>query len=472
MPDPLTTAQKALEVNLDRSRYGTIAEIGAGQEVARWFFHVGGAAGTVAKSISAYDMTVSDGIYGTSPRYVSRERVRQMLDHEYAVLLESLAPARGDTTAFFAFADTVATRSYTRKEDGAGWLGSRFQDRPGAAPSQILLHVRLLDPEATLQQEALGLLGVNLVYATSFLHGDVEAFVASLGDHLDRDRLEVDFVDVGGPVFARADARSLTVGLLRRRLARSVMFGADGRAAEPSAVLYKRALYVLPGEFRPVLRADLDVLAAAVEQIRAGEGQRAVSLALIMTPEAEAAATADAADLLARVDTLAAAGLPTLVTDIADWWRLVRFFERFTREQTVFVAGADAFTEAFRERRFEELGGGVFEALGRLFKRWVRVAIHPSCDRRSDAPFALESLPVGPEYRYLLQHLLQAGLLRALEVPPAPGFRDATEVLVDLRRGDGSWENAVPEAAASVIKAQRLFGYPGERARQGPAGRA
>src|SRR5262245_17909376 len=153
MPDPLTAAQKALQVNLARSRYGTIAEIGAGQEVARWFFRVGGAAGTVAKSISAYDMMVSDSLYGASPRYVSQERLHQMLDHEYAALLASLGPTRGDSTAFFAFADTVATRSYTRKEDGAGWLGSRFQDRPGAEPSQILLHVRLLDPDAVLQQE-------------------------------------------------------------------------------------------------------------------------------------------------------------------------------------------------------------------------------------------------------------------------------------------------------------------------------
>jgi hypothetical protein len=250
MPDPLPTAQKALQVNLDRSRYGTIAEIGAGQEVARWFFRVGGAAGTVAKSISAYDMTVSDSLYGASPRYVSQERLHQMLDHEYAALLASLASARGDSTAFFAFADTVAARSYTRKEDGAGWLGSRFQDRPGAEPSQILLHVRLLDPEAALQQEALGLLGVNLIYATSFLHGDVDAFVASLGDHLSRDRVEVDFVDVGGPVFAGVDVRRLSLDLLRRRLAQAVMFSADGRPVEPSALLYKRALYVLAGSGR------------------------------------------------------------------------------------------------------------------------------------------------------------------------------------------------------------------------------
>jgi hypothetical protein len=421
MPDPLPTAQKALQVNLDRSRYGTIAEIGAGQEVARWFFRVGGAAGTVAKSISAYDMTVSDSLYGASPRYVSQERLRQMLDHEYAALLASLAPARGDSTAFFAFADTVATRSYTRKEDGAGWLGSRFQDRAGAEPSQILLHVRLLDREAALQQEALGLLGVNLIYATSFLHSDVDAFVASLGDHLSRDRVEVDFVDVSGPVFAGADVRRLSLDLLRRRLARAVMFSADGRPVEPSALLYKRALYVLAGAIRAAPGVGVEALAAAVEQVPVeGEAARVLSLAEITVGKADGGATATSADLLARVDALAALGLPALVSDIDEWWQLVNYFERFTRVHIVLVGSAEAFTEAFREKRFEQLGGGVFEALGRLFKRWVRVALYSSRRWPSGEPFALQSLPVGPEYQHLLLHLLQARFIRALQLSGSP----------------------------------------------------
>ncbi len=140
---PTTTPQKALALNLDSIKYGTIAEIGAGQEVARWFFRVGGAAGTVAKTISAYDMAVSDAIYGRAPRYVSRERLQAMLEHEYNQLRDRLDGSRGATTAFFAFADTVATRSYTQQEDGRGWIGVRFQRRPREAPSDILVHVRL-----------------------------------------------------------------------------------------------------------------------------------------------------------------------------------------------------------------------------------------------------------------------------------------------------------------------------------------
>ena len=411
--DPLPTARKALEVNLDRTRYGTIAEIGAGQEVARWFFHVGGAAGTVAKSISAYDMTVSDSLYGPSPRYVSEARLRQMLDREYAALLDSLGPTRGTATAFFAFADTVATRSYTRKEDGAGWVGSRFQHVPGAEPSQILLHVRLLDPEAALQQEAIGLLGTNLIYATSFLHQDIEAFVASLGDHVPRERVEVDFVSVSGPVFAGADDRDLTLRLLQRRLTRAVMFSTDGRPVEPSAALYKRALYVVPGESGAVRASDLDMLAAAVDQLGNAD-ERSVSLAGIAVAPGEAGdAAAGAAEVLARVDALAAAGLTTLVSDFGELWQLAAFFERFTRVRVVFVASAEALAEAFRDKRFEELDGGVFEALGRLFKRWVRVAVYPSVPGVG-APLALS---VGPDYQHLLQHLRHAGLILEIRRP-------------------------------------------------------
>src|SRR4030095_16920481 len=125
-----TARRKALSLNLDQRTYGTLAEIGAGQEVARWFFHVGGAAGTVAKSISAYDMAVSDGLYGPAKRYVSRQRLEAMLAHEFAQVVDGPRRIRGDTTTFFAFADTVTTRSYRHRENGRGWVGVRFQTRP------------------------------------------------------------------------------------------------------------------------------------------------------------------------------------------------------------------------------------------------------------------------------------------------------------------------------------------------------
>src|SRR5579862_1320951 len=190
--DHLDTHQKALRTNLDQTTYGTFAEIGAGQEVARWYFKVGGAAGTIAKTISAYDMTVSDAIYGHADRYVSRQRCDAMLEYEYRRLIERLNDKRGDTTRFFAFADTVAARGYKRVDECHGWMGLRFQAAVHAEPSQVLIHVRMLDTENLQQQEAIGIIGVNLVYGALFLHGDPTNFLGSLMDNLTRDRVEVD----------------------------------------------------------------------------------------------------------------------------------------------------------------------------------------------------------------------------------------------------------------------------------------
>src|SRR5580658_6753998 len=188
----LSTHQKALQINLDPSKYGTFAEIGAGQEVARWFFRVGGAAGTIAKSISAYDMIISDAIYGRAERYVSRQRLETMLDHEFSLLLERLKEKRGVTTRFFVFADTVVARSYSRQDDAHGWLGIRFQAEPGQEHSQIIVHVRLWDKENLAEQEALGIVGVNLVHGAMYLHDDPIALIASLADNIGVERIEID----------------------------------------------------------------------------------------------------------------------------------------------------------------------------------------------------------------------------------------------------------------------------------------
>ena len=413
--EPLSAAQKALQLNIDRTWYGTIAEIGAGQEVGRWFFAVGGAAGTVAKTISAYDMTVSDGIYGKSPRYVSRERLEQMLDREYTSLLEALAPTRGAATSFFVFADTAATRSYSRREDGVGWLGIRFQHQPGREASQIILHARLLDPETSGQQEALGLLGVNLIYAAWSRRDDPDALVASLGDQLSRDRVEVDFVDVSGPLFERSDVRRLNLDLVLEKLGRAVMFGPDGQPVEPSGGLYKRPVFVLRESFKPVLPVDLDMLAAATEQLQeAKDREAAVSLAEI--PIADVAAQADVhADLLGRLDALAAVGLPTLVK----LFRVARFLRRYATPRVVFVAGTQTFSALFRAKPFENLPGGVFEALGRLFTRGVTLALYPDRDPRTGEPLQASAAEVPSEYRHLLRHLLDNGLIHELRAFPA-----------------------------------------------------
>src|SRR6059058_4547480 len=260
------THQKALQINLDPAKYGTFAEIGAGQEVARWFFRVGGAAGTVAKTISAYDTAVSDALYGPTDRYVSRRRLEAMLEHESAVLVEQLGPRRGDRTTFFVFGDTVATRSYSRHQDGHGWLGVRFQTVPRTEPSQVIIHVRLLDKEPPREQAALGVLGVNLLYGALYQHETPTALIASLLDELRRERVEVDMIKLRGPAFAGVDDRLMSLQLVEQAFTDAAMFTADGEVVQPSEVLHGRPILVERGTFRPVTRLTLDLLERAREQ--------------------------------------------------------------------------------------------------------------------------------------------------------------------------------------------------------------
>jgi len=263
---PTSTRRKALALNLDRAKYGTIAEIGAGQEVARWFFVVGGAAGTVAKTISAYDMEVSDSIYGPAPRYVSRQRLQAMLENEFSQLLEGLGSTRGETTSFFAFADTVATRSYRKAEDGRGWMGIRFQGQPRETPSDVVLHVNLKDNSAALQQEALGVVGINLIYGAYHYHDEPETLIGSLMDELSRDRVEVDMIKFSGPAFDAVDNRLMSLQLVEQGLTDAAMFTATGEVVQPSEVLHKKPILVERGTFRPVTKLTLDLLAGAREQ--------------------------------------------------------------------------------------------------------------------------------------------------------------------------------------------------------------
>ena len=218
----LTTTQKALTINLDGPMYGTFAEIGAGQEVAREFFHAGAASGTVAKSISAYDMVFSDAIYGKSPRYVSLERLNLMLDHEYQMLIERLAPQRGDRTNFFVFADTVATSNFKGTNEPHGWMGIRFQTEPHGDPSEIVLHVRMWDTAAALQQQALGVVGVNLVYGALYYRADPQRLIESLRDNLGTDRIEIDMLSFSGPRFMDVDNRLMALHLVERSEERRV----------------------------------------------------------------------------------------------------------------------------------------------------------------------------------------------------------------------------------------------------------
>ena len=462
--EPISIEQKVLRLNLDKARYGTLAEIGAGQEVARAFFRVGGAAGTVAKTMSAYDMKVSDAIYGPSPRYVSRERLEAMLQREFSLVTERLASSRGDSSAFFAFADTAAGRSFSRPEDGLAWVGIRFQHRPQEEPSDIILHARLLDPESILQQEALGILGVNLIHGACYLHQTPEALVSELGDHLTQGRVELNFLDLSGPAFAGVETRLLNLHLIQRELSHAVLFHDGGQPVEPGSVLYKKPLVVLRGTFRPILRLHLDMLAAAAKQFRerSGSDEEVVSVAEISTQNVLDAKPYNPDDVLARVDTLAALGLPVLVTDLAEFYGVEEYLSRYSKRDVAFAIGAKILERALREEYYEKLDGGLLEGLGRLFKRRVRFVVYPSRQADTNVLLTAENVEVSPHIRHLLRFLVESG-----QVDPLREYREeslgvaAAAVLADLQSGGTSWETQVPEAVANLIKQRRLFDYPG-----------
>lgn len=461
-----TTHQKALRINLDPLYYGTFAEIGAGQEVARWFFRVGGASGTVAKTISAYDMTVSDSIYGKCERYVCRKRVLQMLDHEYSLLLKRLQAKRGRDTTFFAFANTVAARSYKGNTECHGWLGMRFQLAPHSAANEILLHVRLLDKDNYSQQEALGTLGVNLIYASFKHHHDIDTLVRSLLDNLSTERIEVDMLKVSGPDFHEVDNRLVALQLVRLRLTDAVMFDPEGELIQASEHLYNKPILLERGSFRPVTRLNLEMMACARAQYLKepqNQGRNIVEIMEITTNNLlSSGQQLDDEDFLQRVDILCSLGKTVLVSEYAEFHRLAAFLARYSRKMAGIVVGIPLLREILDEKYYTDLAGGILEAFGRLFKHGLKVYAYPSMDQASGQIITAETLTPPPHVEHLYRHLLSNGHIATIPCrnPGLLGFSSRT-VTEKIASGDHSWEQYVVTTVAEIIREKNYFGYKG-----------
>jgi hypothetical protein len=461
----LTTNRKALTINLDDQHYGTFAEIGAGQEVARLFFQAGGAAGTIAKSISAYDMAFSDAIYGKAPRYVSRERLETMLEHEYRLLLERLSEQRGDRTHFFVFADTVAAKSYKGNNECHGWMGVRFQTAAGSEPSQIIIHVRMWDKENILQQQALGIVGVNLCYAAFHYRNDPIRLIESLVDNVGADRIEVDMLKLSGPAFEDIDNRLTSFYLVQLGLTNAVMFSPTGDVLQPSEVLYKKAVLVERGSFHPVTNLHIDMLNCATARFNAEETVQGKGVVILMELTVNNllgdGQTLDPQDFLARVNLLAELGHTVLISNYSEFHRLTTYFRRYTKEMIGVAMGINTLLEVFNEKYYENLQGGILEAVGRLFRYDVKLYIYPMA--ATDGKLTLvtaDNVKVAPHLRLLYSHLHENHFIEALY-----GYRNeclgifSNEVLTRIQRRDPSWENMVPEKSAQTIKRLRLFGW-------------
>jgi hypothetical protein len=372
--------QKALHINLDASRYGAFAEIGAGQEIVSLFFHVGGASGTVAKSMSAYDMTVSDSIYGRTGRYVSKERLIAMLDHEYKLLIERLDASRGASTGFFAVADTVAARNYAGTNECHGWMGIRFQSTPKSEPSQILIHVHMMDPDNVRQQEALGLIGVNLTYGAFYLSHDMNLFLEHLLDGITSKRLEVDYVELSGPAFADVDHKLLTVSLLRKGLASAILFDVDQRPIPPTEFFHKRPILLERGSFRALHHIFPDLVGSCKNQLKAAAGGRdqdaVYVLELTLNNILRAQQSTDD-EVLTVVEQLCKFGHNILVSNYSEFFRLTEYLRRFSKSPIGFIVSANLLPLLLEDERYKLLEGGVLEASARLFQQNVRLLTYP-----------------------------------------------------------------------------------------------
>lgn len=464
--EKLDTAQKAHQINHDARRYGTFAEIGAGQEVARWFFRVGGAARTVAKTMSAYDMAVSDAIYGPTERYVSRRRLKAMLDYEYGLLLERLESKRGSNTAFFVFANTVATR----KEEGQGWLGIRFQAEPGTDASEIYIHVRMLDKENYRQQEALGVIGVNLIYATFYHVREPNLLIRSLLDDLTWERVEVDMIRFAGPAFRGVDNRLAALELVREGLTEAAMFTAEGEAVQWAEVLYQKPVLVQRGSFRPVTRATLDVLERGLEQfIQEPElgGEPPVVLMEMTLRHLTSGDAIDTKDFLQRADTLMALGRTVLVSNFRRFHRLASYLSRYTKRPLGLAVGALALHEILDEKFYNESEGGLLGGLGQLFKNPARIYVYPHLELQSGEFTTVENFPVAPHLRHLYCHLVENRFIQGIgNFSPELAKIRRRDVLARIQKGDASWEGMVPPQIVEIIKKKHLFGYAPQAASQ------
>lgn len=462
------TKQKALAINLDPEIYGSFAEIGAGQDVAANFFKAGGSSGTIAKTMSAYDMLFSDAIYGAEKkkRYVSESRLISMLEREYGLLIERLAAQRGATTTFFAFSDTISALNYHKTNEGHGWMGVRFQLKPEGEYNDVILHVNLLDNDNNLQQQAAGILGVNLMYACFNYHENSVLFLMSLMDDLSKDRIQIDMIRFEGPDFIKVDNRLMSLHLVKYGFSDAAVFGPDGKNQQPSEVLYKKHIVVIRGRFRPIINVHLDMLNTGVKQfIEEPDVDKEnvvvlteLTLQSLKERNADMNADIDEKDFLDRVDILSSLGQTVMISNFHEYYKLVAYLSTITKLKMGVVLGYPNLEYIFSEEHYKNLPGGILESFATLFSRKVKLFIYPTLRNgviqnclRLQLPAHLIDL-----YRYLIAN----NKIEDITHYNRNNLNVQTDRVLDMiKDGESGWEEYVPVEVAAIIKDRSLFGY-------------
>ena len=460
----LKTEQKALDINLNDRIYGTFAEIGAGQEVARHFFQVGAAAGTIAKTMSAYDKTYSDRIYGEeeSRRYVCESRLYKMLDHEYKLIEERLMDTRPDTN-YFVFADTVSAINYARTIKGNGWIGMRFQHYPKSDPNEVVMHVKMLDKNNRQQQEAIGILGVNLIYACYHYRDDQEEFVESLLDGL-KSRVAIDMIRTRGPAFQHYDNRLLCLYMIKHKLTEVAIFDASKISVHASEFLYRKDVMVVRGHFRPPTLVTQDAFDKSFEQFKTEDEvdpSKCRLLAEITLDNLLRFGPLNEQDFLDRTEMLTAMGHTVIISDCSNHQRLINYLSDYKINRLGIVIGVHELKDIINEKYEHNKDGRLLTAFGELFSRNITVYAYPALEKEGDTLMGIRDLPVQEEIRFLYQHLLNNHQIVEINSPDQALLHIIPyKVYEDLTSGrDGEWEPYLPANLVDIIKEQKCFGY-------------
>jgi len=456
---------KVLRINLNSNIYGTFAEIGAGQETVRHFFRAGGASGTIAKAMSAYDKEFSDAIYGIEDdgRYVTEKRLKKMLSHEMQLIEDRISRYKQPDKIFFSYANTVATIDFAKKYKGHGWVGIRFQITPDGDFNEIILHVRFHENDARLQQLTLGTLGVNLIYGAFYKHDNPKKLLRYLYDHIDKDQIEIDTINFSGPQFEDVDNRLMSLQLVKNGMTEAVMFDAKGNNILPAALLYKKNILALRGSFRPVTKVNMDMykksLAMFVEANRVNEKKTEVIFEITLS-NLRAQGDIDEEDFMARARLLGSLGQTVMISNFKEYYRVVEYFSNYTKERMGLVMGANNLVEVFDASYYRNLSGGILEAFGKLFFKDLKVFLYPMKNPKTGEYTTSDNLKVHPRMKELYKFFKHNGKVIDIEnYDPAVADIYSRQILSMITEGKTGWEDMVPDGVAELIKSRNLFGY-------------
>ncbi len=457
---------KALRINLNENIYGTFAEIGAGQETVRQFFRAGGASGTIAKAMSAYDKSFSDAIYGNEKkqRYVTEDRLKKMLSHEVKLIEDRLSRDEYPNKMFFSYANTVATIDFAKRFKGHGWVGIKYQiDSEQEEYNEITLHIRFKETDARLQQETLGKLGTNLIYGAYYKYNRPKKLLRYLYDHIDKDQLEIDTINFSGPEFKDVDNRLMSLQLLKNGMTDAVMFSPDGNNVLPARVLYKKNILAFRGSFRPVTKVNMDMYEKSYEMFinenKVQKEKTQVVFEITLSNLRASGGEIDEQDFMDRARLLCSLGQTVLISNFQEYYKLVEYFNLYSKKRMGLAMGINNLIDIFDEKYYRHLSGGILEAFGKLFYKDLKVYLYPMLNENKTMTTS-DDLKVHPRMKELYKFFKFNGKLVDIKNydPEILNIFSRT-VLKMISKDEHGWEEMLPEGVADIIKEQKLFGY-------------